>query len=74
MAAKYAFYAHLDAPVYEHLTGVSQKLNQSKSYVVTEALKRLDIRTLQPKQKQRIETASPNKWSIQEPLGFFANR
>jgi hypothetical protein len=76
MSARYAFYAHLEAPVYEFLEGVSRQSKQSKSFIVSEALKHLDARTIPPKHKKAVEpgTKRSSKWSIQEPISFFTSR
>ena len=73
MTAKYAFYAHLEAPIYQHLEQIAGHTNQSKGYVVSEALKRLhpsDVPS-KPKKSPVSEGGPSSGWSL--PVDIFRN-
>ena len=73
MTARYAFYAHLEEPIYQHLEQIAGHTNQSKGYVVSEALKRLHLSDVPSKTKKSpvSEGGSSSGWSL--PVDIFRN-
>ena len=73
MTARYALYAHLEESIYQHLEQIAGQTNQSKGFIVTEALKRIQLNDvpLKPKKTPVSKTSRSSSWST--PLDIFRN-
>lgn len=69
--SRYAFYAHLDAPVYEHLERMAEQTRQAKGFIVSEALKRIDTTDLPIRHRKDPDQGPNGGWSL--PVDFMSS-